>query len=29
MKRRDIGVLGEKLAEDFLKGKGYRILEAG
>jgi len=27
MKRREIGILGEKLARDFLKRKGYRILE--
>lgn len=27
MKRREIGILGEKLARDFLKKKGYRILE--
>ena len=27
MKRRDTGILGEKLARDFLKKKGYRILE--
>lgn len=27
MKRRDTGVLGEKLAKDFLKKQGYRILE--
>ena len=27
MKRRDTGALGEKLAKDFLKKKGYRILE--
>ncbi len=27
MKRRDTGILGEKLAKDFLKKKGYRILE--
>jgi putative endonuclease len=25
MKRKDVGVLGEKLAKDFLKKKGYRI----
>lgn len=25
MKRREVGVLGEKLAKDFLKKKGYRI----
>jgi putative endonuclease len=28
MKRRDTGILGEKLARDFLKKRGYRILEA-
>jgi len=27
MKRRDVGILGEKLARDFLKRKGYRITE--
>jgi putative endonuclease len=27
MKRRDVGILGEKLAKDFLKRKGYRIIE--
>ena len=27
MKRRDTGILGEKLARDFLKRRGYRILE--
>ena len=27
MKRRDTGILGEKLAKDFLKKKGYRIKE--
>ena len=27
MKRRDTGVLGEKLAQDFLKKQGYLILE--
>ncbi len=27
MKRRDTGILGEKLAGDFLKKRGYRILE--
>jgi len=27
MKRRDIGILGEKLAKDFLKKKGYYIIE--
>ena len=27
MKRRDIGILGEKLARDFLKKKKYRIRE--
>jgi len=27
MKRRDVGILGEKLAKDFLKRKGYRITE--
>jgi putative endonuclease len=25
MKRKDVGILGEKLAKDFLKKKGYRI----
>ena len=25
MKRRDTGILGEKLASDFLKGRGYLI----
>ena len=28
MKRRDVGILGEKLARDFLKKRGYRILES-
>jgi len=27
MKRRDVGILGEKLAKDFLEKKGYRIIE--
>jgi len=27
MKRRDTGIRGEKLARDFLKKQGYRILE--
>ena len=27
MKRRDTGILGEKLAKDFLKKRGYRIQE--
>jgi len=27
MKRRDTGIQGEKLARDFLKKRGYRILE--
>ena len=27
MKRRDTGILGEKLAQDFLRKLGYRILE--
>lgn len=27
MKRKDTGILGEKLAKDFLKRRGYRILE--
>ncbi len=27
MKRRDVGILGEKLAKDFLKKKGYRITD--
>ena len=27
MKRRDTGLRGEKLAKDFLKKRGYRILE--
>jgi len=27
MKRRDVGILGEKLAKDFLKKRGYRIWE--
>jgi putative endonuclease len=28
MRRKDTGVLGEKLAEDFLRRRGYHILEA-
>jgi putative endonuclease len=28
MKRRNTGILGENLAKDFLKKRGYRILEA-
>jgi putative endonuclease len=28
MRRRDTGILGEKLARDFLRKRGYRILEA-
>ncbi len=28
MKRKETGILGEKLASDFLKRKGYRILES-
>ena len=28
MKRRDTGILGEKLASEFLKKRGYRIREA-
>ncbi len=28
MKRRDTGILGEKLAGDFLRKRGYRIREA-
>jgi len=28
MKRRNVGILGEKLARDFLKKRGYRIWEA-
>ena len=28
MKRRETGILGEKLARDFLEKRGYRILEA-
>ena len=28
MKRRDTGILGEKIAREFLKKKGYRIIEA-
>jgi putative endonuclease len=28
VKRRDTGILGEKLAKDFLRKRGYRILEA-
>ena len=27
MKRRDVGILGEKLAKDFLKKRGYHIWE--
>ncbi|MBI4284231.1 MAG: YraN family protein [Chloroflexi bacterium] len=27
VKRKDTGILGEKLAKDFLKKRGYRILE--
>ncbi len=27
MKRRNTGILGEKLARDFLKKRGYRIIE--
>ncbi|MBI4303981.1 MAG: YraN family protein [Chloroflexi bacterium] len=27
MKRRETGILGEKLAQDFLKKRGYRVLE--
>ncbi len=27
MKRRDTGILGEKLARDFLERRGYRIVE--
>jgi len=27
MKRRDTGILGEKLARDFLEKRGYRVLE--
>ena len=27
MKRRDTGILGEKLAQDFLRKRGFRILE--
>lgn len=27
MRRRDVGILGEKLARDFLEKRGYRILE--
>ncbi len=27
MKRREVGILGEKLAKDFLKKRGYRITE--
>jgi len=27
MKRRETGILGERLAQDFLKKQGYRILE--
>ncbi|MFC1943877.1 YraN family protein, partial [Chloroflexota bacterium] len=27
MRRRDTGILGEKLAKDFLKKRGYRVLE--
>ena len=28
MKRRDTGILGEKMAKDFLRKRGYRIREA-
>ncbi len=28
MKRKDVGILGEKLARDFLQKRGYRILES-
>lgn len=28
MKRKETGILGEKLARDFLRKRGYRILEA-
>jgi putative endonuclease len=28
MKRRDIGILGEKMARDFLKKKGYQVIES-
>lgn len=28
MKRRNVGILGENLAKDFLKKRGYRILES-
>ena len=28
MKRRETGILGERIAADFLKTKGYKILEA-
>ena len=28
MRRRDTGIRGEKIARDFLKKRGYRILEA-
>lgn len=27
MKRRDVGILGEKLAQNFLKQRGYHILQ--
>ena len=27
MKRRDVGILGEKLARDFLEKRGYQILQ--
>ena len=27
MKRKDTGILGEKLAKDFLERRGYRIVE--
>ena len=27
MRRRETGILGEKLARDFLKKRGYRIIE--
>lgn len=28
MNRRDTGILGEKLARDFLKKRGYRVIES-
>ena len=28
MRRKDTGILGEKIASDYLKKRGYRILEA-